>query len=260
MVTCTRISLLLQQSVFNPGLSNPDALLNPSQYHLIFHAQANQWAPNKSASPSSGKHTGAASSLGMLPPYSGECSHLCPTAAPLPCRSPWPVLTGKQMTNLQLLGSLSSKHWVFGLAEHRKSQEAQSCDPDGRAMLSSEDGSLLFSASPATGCGFQFHGAQGSWLFLGCLRSKRKQRLSFLVTLLCLAVLQNGGSLFRYSPSPAAGQGRQWSSRRKCLGFACPPYPPLFLRRITGFMQGKNKFALNGGDGTSPKQREWFHC
>lgn len=113
-----------------------------------------------------------------------------------PLQVTWPVLSGEQMTNLQLLGSLCPKHWAFGLAEQGKSQEAQSCDPDGRAMLSSEDGSLLFSASLAMDCGFQFHGAQGSWLFLGCLRSKRKQRLSFLVTLLCLTVLQRVGGHF----------------------------------------------------------------
>lgn len=62
------------------------------------------------------------------------------------------------------------------------------------AMVSSEDGLLFLSAStPTTSCGFQLHGVQLSWLFLGCLRSERKKRPYFLVTLLCLAVLQRGG-------------------------------------------------------------------
>lgn len=65
------------------------------------------------------------------------------------------------------------------------------------AMVSSEDGLLFLSASmPIASCGFQLHGVQPSWLFLGCLRSKRKQRLYFLVTLLCRAVMQRGGVIF----------------------------------------------------------------
>lgn len=115
------------------------------------------------------------------------------------------------------------------------------------AMVSSEDGFLFLSASIlTTSCGFQLYGVQLSWLFLGCLRSKRKKRPYFLVTLLCLAVLQRGGSPFGYSLLPATGQGGQGSSRRKCLGFVCHPYPPLFPRGITGYMQGENKFALKG--------------
>lgn len=139
-----------------------------------------------------------------------------------------------------------------------KPEEAQSCAPDGRAALegrlSAEDGALLFSASSANGCAFQLWVAQDfPWL---CKEEKKAK--AFIP---CRSALpgcpaeSGGGSPFRYSPSSAAAQGRHWSSRRKCLGFACPPHPPLFLRGTAGFMQGKSKFALSGGDVTSPKQR-----
>lgn len=62
------------------------------------------------------------------------------------------------------------------------------------AMVSFEDRLLFLSASaPITSCSFQLHGVQLSWIFLGCLRRKRKQRPYFLVTLFCLAVLQRWG-------------------------------------------------------------------
>lgn len=122
-------------------------------------------------------------------------------------------------------------------------------------MVSSEDGLLFFSACmPITSYGFQLHRVQLSWLFLGCLRSKRKQRPYFLVTLFCLAVVKRGGSLFGCSLLPAAGQGRHWSSRRKCLGFVCHPYPPLFPRQTTGYMQRDCKFALKGREITASEQ------
>lgn len=61
-----------------------------------------------------------------------------------------------------------------------KPQEAQSCDPEGRAAPAAGshnppgNGSLLFSApSPATACGFQLHGAQDfSWVVQGVKESK----------------------------------------------------------------------------------------
>lgn len=125
------------------------------------------------------------------------------------------------------------------------------------ATVSSKDGLLFLSAStPTTSCGFQLHGVQLSRLFSGCLSSRRKKRPYFLVTLLCLAVLQRGGSPFGYSLLPATGQGGKWSSRRKCLDFVCHSYPPLFPKEITGNMQGENKFALKGKKLTVSKQGE----
>lgn len=191
----------------------------PVNIHLIFHDQANQWAPNQSASLSSGKQTGVATS-----PWSQGCSPqlllgrftpvppASPSSAPLP---PLPLQVTLACPQ-QEADDKSSAVWLFLLPLLRVLQTFSPWFSRTQwslwklravilmaelltlleAMLSSEDGSLLFSASsPATSCGFQLHRAQGSWLFLGCLRSKRKQRLSFLVTLLCLVILHRVGGL-----------------------------------------------------------------
>lgn len=184
---------------------------------LIFHDGANQRAPNKSASLCSGKSTGSAYSWGtwgwLSPsPLWGRC--LSGSLLPPPCcnpppslghfgpfllRSRWHIFICLALSTnvLSLLGVLQIFSLWFSKTQCWKFRSMiLTADLLSllEAMVSFEDGLLFLSAStPLTSCGFQLHGVQLSWLFLGYLRSKRKQRPYFLITLLCLAVVQRGG-------------------------------------------------------------------
>lgn len=97
----------------------------------------------------------------------------------------------------------------------------------------------------------------GSGLFLGCSGSKRKQRFHSLS--LCFAWLscREWGSPFRCSPSPTSCWPRKvLEKQEEVFGLCLSPTSSLIPKKIHWVLQGKNKFALNRGDVTSPEQRE----
>ena len=167
---------------------------------LIFHHQANQWAPNKSVSLCSGKCTRSAYSLGtrgllspsplwgrclsgslLLPPCFyllqpllslGHCGLFSLTsrwhffAYLAPSTNVLSLLWVLQIFSLWF-SKTQCRRWKFRsmilMADLLRLLEA---------MVSFKDGLLFLSASmPTTSCGFQLHEVQLSWIFLGCLRS-----------------------------------------------------------------------------------------
>lgn len=178
MVTCTTSACFCNSQYLTLGSIILMHSSIPVNIHLIFHDQSNQWALGSTQELHPAQGAGC----------SWEGSSLSPSAATPPSAG-HPGLSspgGRWQIFSCLALSAPSALSIQPLAWQNtgQSQEAQSWDPDGRAAHTAGSQAVIWRwitslqcIFSCTSCGFQLHRDQGSWLFLGCLRSKRKQRL-----------------------------------------------------------------------------------